>query len=67
MNHLRLFLLSVVLGCPFTALAQQNDSAAATAASSAPAESKQFDFLLGQWELEVHPKVSGLAAMIRYP
>ena len=30
----------------------------------APAEAKQFDFLLGQWELEVHPKVSSLAAMI---
>ena len=37
---------------------------AAPVAVAAPAEVKQFDFLLGQWELEVHPKVSGLAAMI---
>lgn len=27
-------------------------------------EASQFDFLIGQWELEVTPKVSGLAAMI---
>ena len=33
-------------------------------AQSAPPESRQFDFLLGQWDLEVHPKVSGIAAAI---
>ena len=27
-------------------------------------EATQFDFLVGQWEIEVTPKVSGLAAMI---
>jgi hypothetical protein len=27
-------------------------------------ESQQFDFLLGQWELDVQPKVSGIAAAI---
>jgi len=27
-------------------------------------ESKQFDFLLGQWQIEVTPKVSSLAAMV---
>jgi hypothetical protein len=33
--------------------------------AQAPApESKQFDFLLGQWELDVQPKVSGIAAAI---
>ena len=32
--------------------------------ASAPAEAKQFDFMLGEWRIEVHPKVSGLAAMI---
>jgi hypothetical protein len=37
---------------------------AVTFAQAMPAESKQFDFLLGQWELEVHPKVSGIAAAI---
>jgi hypothetical protein len=62
MNRLCLFFLSLTLGFPFTALAQQ--AAAAAPAESASAESKQFDFLLGQWDLEVHPKVSGLAAII---
>jgi hypothetical protein len=40
----------------------QHGAAAANAA--VPAEAAQFDFLVGQWELEVSPKVSGLAAMI---
>jgi len=55
--------LALLLCCSFAAIAQQHD-APASAAANAPAEAKQFDFLLGQWELEVHPKVSGLAAMI---
>ncbi|MGA9335008.1 MAG: hypothetical protein WBV39_12080 [Rudaea sp.] len=46
------------------ALAQQSAPTPATVAASAPAAAKQFDFLLGQWELDVHPKISGLAAMI---
>lgn len=33
-------------------------------APTVPAEAKQFDFLLGEWQLEVHPKVSSIAAMI---
>lgn len=33
-------------------------------AASAPAEARQFDFMLGEWRLDVRPKVSGLAAMI---
>lgn len=64
MKRFRLFFFSLVLGCPIIALAQPADVAAATSTATAPAEAKQFDFLLGQWELEVHPKVSGLAAMI---
>jgi len=33
--------------------------------AQAPApESRQFDFMLGQWELEVRPKVNGIAAAI---
>lgn len=32
--------------------------------AAVPAEAAQFDFLIGQWELEVSPKVSGLGAMI---
>lgn len=35
-----------------------------SAAAAVPAEAAQFDFLVGQWELEVTPKVSGLGAMI---
>jgi hypothetical protein len=34
------------------------------AQNAAPVEAAQFDFLVGQWELEVVPKVGGLAAMI---
>jgi len=37
---------------------------AAAADSAPPAGAHQFDFLLGEWKLDVHPKVSGLAAMI---
>ncbi|HEX4332444.1 MAG TPA: hypothetical protein VH040_09915 [Usitatibacter sp.] len=32
--------------------------------ASAFAQEKQFDFLLGQWEVDVRPKVSGIAAAI---
>jgi hypothetical protein len=42
----------------------QHDTAPAMPATSAPAEARQFDFLIGQWELEVKPKINGLAAMI---
>ena len=31
---------------------------------TAPAEAKQFDFLVGQWEITVVPRISGLAARI---
>lgn len=34
------------------------------AAAAVPAEAAQFDFLIGHWELEVSPKVGGLAALI---
>ena len=34
------------------------------AASAAPPEAAQFDFLIGQWDIEVTPKVGGLVAMI---
>jgi hypothetical protein len=39
-------------------------TAAAPAPTSPPREAAQFDFLIGQWELEVTPKVAGLAAML---
>src|SRR6478672_2646123 len=37
---------------------------AVVAALSPAAEAKQFDFLIGQWELVVSPKISTLAAKI---
>jgi len=61
---LRLFALTLLLSLPVAAFAQHTPPAAAPGGATAPAEAKQFDFMLGQWELEVHPKVSGLAAMI---
>lgn len=42
----------------------QHATASGTSSSAAPAEARQFDFLVGQWELDVTPKVSSLAAMI---
>lgn len=42
----------------------QHGGANPAAAAGLPAEAAQFDFLVGQWELEVSPKVSGLVAMI---
>ncbi|HEX4934612.1 MAG TPA: hypothetical protein VFV33_15590 [Gemmatimonadaceae bacterium] len=43
----------------------QHDARGAGAPATAPArEAAQFDFLVGQWELEVRPKVNSLAARI---
>jgi len=64
MNRLHPFALALLLAFPFAAMAQSAAPAPATAASVASSETRQFDFLLGQWELVVHPKVSGLAALI---
>jgi len=58
---IRIALALAFLFCiPVIAPAQQ----AAPPSTTAPAEARQFDFLIGQWELEVKPKVGGLAAMI---
>ncbi len=69
MNRYCGFFLVLLLTCPIAALAQPAaDATPAATNSSAPAlrssEATQFDFLLGEWQLEVHPKVSGLVAMI---
>jgi hypothetical protein len=65
MNKKLLLLLTLMLASPNLLFAQHNGVAgAAPPPTSAPAEAKQFDFLIGQWELEVKPKVNGLAAMI---
>ncbi len=61
MRALRLLLL-VLLASPLAA--QQHKGRGPTPATAPPREVSQFDFLLGQWELTVTPKVSGLAARI---
>ena len=53
-------LLFVVAFLPALALAQ----GPAPVSTDAPAEARQFDFMLGEWRVEVRPKVSGMAAMI---
>lgn len=55
--------LVLAFAIALSSLAHAQHGGAATAAA-VPAEAAQFDFLVGQWELEVSPKVSGLAAMI---
>lgn len=59
MNFSRLSMFLVVLFWSLVASAQQGPPP-----SSPPAEAKQFDFLIGQWELDVKPKINGLVAMI---
>ena len=56
-------LLAVILLAPAPALAQHGSGARAPSLR-APREATQYDFLVGQWELTVTPKVSGLAARI---
>ncbi len=55
--------LVLLLSLPGIADAQHGAGGAAPS-TTAPAEARQFDFLIGQWELEVKPKIGGLAAMI---
>jgi hypothetical protein len=65
MNRKLLLLLTLMLASPTALFAQHGGGAgAAPPPTSAPAEARQFDFLIGQWELEVKPKVNSLAAMI---
>ena len=45
-------------------LAGLGTSHAQSGAPAAPPEVAQFDFLIGQWDIEASPKVSGLVAMI---
>lgn len=55
---MKALVLSFVLALTSVAQAQHGGGA------EAPPEAAQFDFLIGQWELEVSPKVGGLAALI---
>ena len=59
LRHLPFLCLALA---PMFATAQH--AAIPTSTASASAEARQFDFLLGEWQLEVRPKVSGLVAMI---
>jgi hypothetical protein len=52
----------VVVAAP--AAAQHGTAGASRPAAAPPREASQFDFLLGQWDLTVLPKVSSLAAAI---
>jgi hypothetical protein len=61
-------LLAALLVAPTLAAGQHNGKSAPpagnTSAAGVPREAAQFDFLIGQWEVEVRPKVPGLAARI---
>jgi hypothetical protein len=59
MTRFHLALITVaLLAAPGSSHAQSGS------APVAPTEAAQFDFLVGQWDIEVTPKVNGLAAMI---
>jgi hypothetical protein len=62
-NAMKALILSLAIALTGAAHAQHGGAAPA-AATAVPPEAAQFDFLVGQWELEVSPKVNGLAAMI---
>ncbi|MGE0442232.1 MAG: hypothetical protein AB7L66_10240 [Gemmatimonadales bacterium] len=55
--------VTVALAVLPAALAAQQHAPAAPS-RAAPAEARQFDFLLGQWELTVKPKVTSLVARL---
>lgn len=64
--HATLLALALVTGLATPAIlrAQHKEDRPRTPAFAAPREAAQFDFLIGQWELVIRPKVSGLAARI---
>jgi hypothetical protein len=64
MNRFRLVVSSMMLACSMSVLAQPEVEPAAPPAVAAAVEATQFDFLIGQWNVEVHPKINSLAAMI---
>ncbi len=62
--RIRSVCLVVALLAPIVTGAQHNGAQQPRASLTAPPEAAQFDFLIGQWELTVTPKVSTLAAKI---
>lgn len=61
---IRMLVLVLVLLAAPCALAQHAGGAAPLPSMTAPAQARQFDFLIGQWDIVVKPKVSSVAAMI---
>ena len=61
---MKALVLSLALARASLAHAQHGGTGSSLPGTAAPAEAAQFDFLVGQWELEVTPKVGGLGAMI---
>ena len=59
-----LSLLATMALLPLAARAQHPGAAESVGETKAPREATQYDFLVGQWELTVTPKVSGLVGMI---
>jgi hypothetical protein len=57
---MRYAIITALVITPHLALAQHG----AAGLGAPPREAAQFDFLVGQWDLTVTPKVSGLAARI---
>jgi hypothetical protein len=55
---------ALVFGLGLTAASASLHAQHDAGANSAPAEAKQFDFLRGEWELTITPKVNSLVAMI---
>jgi len=64
MKRLHLILATTFLFACANGASAQHAPGPARPATSAAAEAHQFDFMIGQWEVEATPKSSSLAAMI---
>jgi hypothetical protein len=58
------FLALAAIACAPVAAKGQHAGGAPSPSTVAPREASQFDFLIGQWQLEVRPAASSLAAKI---
>jgi hypothetical protein len=59
-----LSLVAAMALLPFAVRAQHAGGGETVGETRAPREATQYDFLVGQWELTVTPKVSGLVGLI---
>lgn len=64
MKHFRHWLTAAALFALIPPVQAQHSSGSNLPALTAPTQASQFDFLIGHWEVELTPKVSGLAAAI---